>query len=290
MKTGNIFSNQTLSDLFFSKHSFHRQLMAWGRTPQTMSNYTCEISASEYPLLFPEKNTTPVINAMMATLVLTSIGWFIYNFYLRKVNINCTCWRSVEDFLNKSLTVILFIFNVLNLTSIAVTETLKAMNIDWFLNKKVSSSANFTFVSWISLSILNAIFSSILVYGIRRRRACIIKIYLLWANALFVIWVVMILLFSYLSGIFDQIVWIVFLAMTLINISILLFVHFVGNVVILYSIILGEKNENELEMTESVSAQSNEVHVISDSPKKQTTISRKRELSNILEESWLEGE
>ena len=260
MKTGNIFSNLTLSDLIFSIHSVRRRLMAW----QTMSNYTCEISASEYPLLFPEKDTTPVINAMMATLVLTSIGWFIYNFYLRKVNINSTCWRSVEESLNKSQTVILFIFNVLNLTSIAVTETLKAMDIDWFLNKKFSSSANLTFVSWISLSILNAIFSSILGYGIRRRRACIIKIYLLWANTLFVIWVVVILLFSYLSEIFDQIVWIVFLAMTLINISILLFVHFVGNVVILYSIILGEKKENELEMTESVSAQSHEVHVISE--------------------------
>ena len=165
MKTGNIFSNRTLSDLIFSMHSFRRRLMAWGRTTQKMSNYTCEISASEYPLLFPEKDTTPVINAMMATLVLTSIGWFIYNFYLRKVNINCTCWRSVEDFLNKSLTVILFFFNVLNLTSIAVTETLKAMNIDWFLYKKISSTANLIFVSWISLPILNAIFSSILRYG-----------------------------------------------------------------------------------------------------------------------------
>ena len=254
MKTGNIFSNITLSDLIFSMHSFRRRLMAWGRPPQTKPNY-CEISASEYPLLFPDKDTTPVLNAMMATLVLTSIGWFIYNFYLRTLNINCTCWRSVEDFLNKSLTVIIFIFNVLNLTSIAVTETLKAMDIDWFLNKKYSSSANLTFIAWISLSILNAIFSSTLVYGIRRRKAFFIKIYLLWANTLLVIWVVMVLLFSSVSGIFDQIIWNVFLAVLLINISILLFVHFVGNVVILYSII---SKENASDMIESKETNNNQ--------------------------------
>ena len=285
MENSNIFSNLTLSDLIFSIHSYRRQLMAWGRiypvggqfvskqsfrqqimawgrTHHIMSNHSCEIGASEYP--FPAEDTTPVINAMMATLVLTSIGWFIYNFHLRKVNINCTCWRIVEDFLNKSLTVILFIFNILNLTSIAVTETVKAMDIDWFLNKKYSSSANVTFITWISLSILNAIFSSTLVYGIRRRKPFIIKIYLLWADTLFVIWVVNVLIFCFVPGIFDQIglsgIWNIFLAMLLINMSILLYVHFVGNVVIFYSIILEEKKENALEMIES--AQSNGVPVI----------------------------
>ena len=48
--------------------------------------------------------------------------------------------------------------------------------------------------------------------------------------------------------------WIVALAIPLINISIFLFVLCVGNVVILYSIIIGER-VNALEMRESVNAQ-----------------------------------
>ena len=255
MKTGNIFSNLTFSDLIFSKHSIRLRLMLWGRTPQTMLNYTCEISASEYPLLFPEKDTTPVINAMMATLVLTSIGWFIYNFYLRKVNLNCNDWKSVEDFLNNSTTVMFLIFNILNLTSIVLMEILNIDWLHWLVNKMLSSSSNVTSIAWITLSILNSIFSSILVYGIRRRKAYLIKIYLQWANSLLIICWLAILFFSGLFAITLKMPWIVALTIPLINISTLLFVQYVGHVVILYTIILGERSVEASEMSVYVSSQ-----------------------------------
>ena len=195
-------------------------------------------------------DTTPVVYAVMTALALASIGWFIFSFYLRKVNSNCKDWKNVEDFLNKSLTVIIFIFNVLNLASIAVSETL---NIDWLVNKTLTSSTNVTSIVWITLSIINAIFSSILVYGIRRRKAYLIKVYLQWANALFVICLVAILFFSCLFALVFKELWIVFLAIPFINISVFLFVHYVGNVVIIYSIIFQERTENTSEMRESVS-------------------------------------
>ena len=204
----------------------------------------------ESDFLFRTIDTTSVVYAMMATLALLSIGWFIYNFYLRKLNLTCNDWKSVEDFLNKRTTVTILIVNILNLTSIAVTEIL---NIDWLVNKMLSSSVNVTFI-WITLSILNSIFSSILVYGIRRRKAHLIKIYLQWANSLLIICWLAILFFSGLLAITFKMPWIVALTIPLINISILLFVQYVGNVVILYTIILRERNVAS-EMRVYVSAQ-----------------------------------
>ena len=197
-------------------------------------------------------DTNPVVYAdIVITMMLPSVGWFFYNLYLRKAVINCNYWMDVEDFIKKGTTVAAFYFNVLNLVSIAVTETLK---IDWLVNKMLTSSANVTSIVWIILSILNAIFSSTLLYGIRRRKAHIIKIYLGWANSLLVIWVLAVLLFSCVFVVTFAMPWIVALAIPLINISIFLFVLCVGNVVILYSIIIGER-VNALEMRESVNAQ-----------------------------------
>ena len=139
----------------------------------------------------------------------------------------------------------------MNLVSIAVTETLK---IDWLVNKMLTSTANVTSIVWITLSILNAIFSSTLLYGIRKRKAYLIKIYLGWAKSLLVIWVLAVLLFSCVFAVNFAMPWIVALAIPLINISIFLFVLCVGNVVILYSIIIGER-VNVLEMRDSVNAQ-----------------------------------
>ena len=109
----------------------------------------------------------------------------------------------------------------MNLVSIAVTETLK---IDWLVNKILTSTANVTSIVWITLSILNAIFSSTLLYGIRKRKAYLIKIYLGWAKSLLVIWVLAVLLFSCVFAVNFAMPWIVALAIPLINISIFLFV------------------------------------------------------------------
>ena len=103
-----------------------------------------------------------VFTDIVITMMLPSVGWFFYNLYLRKVNINSENWMGVEDFLKKSITVLTFFFNVLNLVSIAVTESL---NIDWLDNKVLTSSSNVTSIVWITLSFINAIFSSTLLFG-----------------------------------------------------------------------------------------------------------------------------
>ena len=100
-------------------------------------------------------DSNPVVYAdIVITMMLPSVGRFFYNHFY-------------------------FYFNVVNLVSIAVTETLK---IDWLVNKMLTSTANVTSIVWITLSILNAIFSSTLLYGIRKRKAYLIKIYLGWAK------------------------------------------------------------------------------------------------------------
>ena len=119
----------------------------------------------------------------------------------------------------------------------------------------LSTFENATSIAWITLSILNTIFSSILVYGIRRRKAYLIKIYLQLANFLLVICWLAILFFSGLLAITLKMPWIVALTIPLINTSTLLYVQYVGNVVILYTIILGERSVEATEMRVYVSAQ-----------------------------------
>ena len=68
------------------------------------------------------------------------------------------------------------------------------------------------------------------------------------------IWVFEVILISGAFALTFNKPWIVSLAIPIINISIFLFVHCVGNVVIIYSIIIGDR-VNELEMRESVNAQ-----------------------------------
>ena len=153
----------------------------------------------------------------------------------------------MEDYLLKSVTAQAIASNIISIVSVVLQTLETTRDYDNTLGTPILAINRdlWIFFAWSILASTNSYFSFALLFGIQRRRSDYIKSFLNWTIILLGEWTLAVVIYSCIFAFQYRNFWLLVLPIPIMLVSIILFTHVNGYIVILYTIIVAEKKTQE---------------------------------------------
>ena len=153
----------------------------------------------------------------------------------------------MEDYLLKSVTAQAIASNIISIVSVVLQTLETTRDYDNTLGTPILAINRdlWIFFAWSILASTNSYFSFALLFGIQRRRSDYIKSFLNWTIILLGEWTLAVVIYSCIFAFQYRNFWLLVLPLPIMTVSVILFAQVNGYIIILYTIILAEKENHE---------------------------------------------